>query len=275
VWTYDVDGIIVERKVFMLHGRNATVIRWRVLSGGKKSDIRLEVKPLLALIDHHHLNRESRDLRLAYRTVESKVIVQSGERSPTVNFSHSSADIIETGFWYRNFEYAIEKERGFEFHEDLFQPFAISFDLGSTADLVISTDEFVVAEIERLERAEIRRRHALVSKSAAKTDLAKQLTLAADQFIVSRGNGQTVIAGYPWFSDWGRDTMISLCGLSLATDRPALAKNILLEFSNHISEGMLPNWFPDEGETADYNSVDATLWYFEAIRAYVEKTGDE
>ena len=101
-----------------------------------------------------------------------------------------------------------------------------------------------------------------------------QLVLAADQFIVARGEGQTVIAGYPWFSDWGRDTMIALPGLTLAAGRPEIAKSILLEFSNHISEGMIPNRFPDAGDTAEYNTVDATLWYFEAIRAYGEKTGD-
>src|SRR5258705_13186517 len=101
-----------------------------------------------------------------------------------------------------------------------------------------------------------------------------QLVLAADQFIVARGKGKTVIAGYPWFSDWGRDTMIALPGLTLSTNRPEIAKSILLEFSNHISEGMLPNRFPDEGEKPEYNTVDATLWFFEAIRAYAEKTGD-
>ncbi|HVF29582.1 MAG TPA: amylo-alpha-1,6-glucosidase, partial [Pyrinomonadaceae bacterium] len=99
-------------------------------------------------------------------------------------------------------------------------------------------------------------------------------TLAADQFIVSRGEGHTIIAGYPWFSDWGRDTMIALNGLTLTTNRPEIARGILLEFSNHISKGMLPNRFPDAGSEAEYNTVDATLWYFEAIRAYAAVTGD-
>src|SRR4030095_12996495 len=89
-----------------------------------------------------------------------------------------------------------------------------------------------------------------------------------------RGEGHTVIGGYPWFSDWGRDTMIALNGLTLATNRPEIARDILLEFSKHISNGMLPNRFPDAGNEAEDNTVDATLWYFEAIRAYVEHTGD-
>ncbi|MEO6333973.1 MAG: amylo-alpha-1,6-glucosidase, partial [Pyrinomonadaceae bacterium] len=108
----------------------------------------------------------------------------------------------------------------------------------------------------------------------AKSEFVEQLVLAADQFIVARGEGNTIIAGYPWFSDWGRDTMIALNGLTLATNRPEIARGILLEFSNHISQGMLPNRFPDAGSEAEYNTVDATLWYFEAVRAYAAHTGD-
>ena len=115
----------------------------------------------------------------------------------------------------------------------------------------------------------------MIEIAGTRDDFADQLVLAADQFIVSRGGGKTIIAGYPWFSDWGRDTMIALNGLTLATNRPQIARDILLEFSRHISEGMIPNRFPDAGETPEYNTVDATLWYFEAIRAYAEKTGDD
>ncbi|HEX8637766.1 MAG TPA: amylo-alpha-1,6-glucosidase, partial [Pyrinomonadaceae bacterium] len=128
---------------------------------------------------------------------------------------------------------------------------------------------------EKLEKAEIERRENLIKTSNAEDDFVRQLVLAADQFIVRRGAGKTVIAGYPWFSDWGRDTMIALNGLTLATNRAEIAEQILLEFAAHISEGMLPNRFPDAGETPEYNTVDATLWYFEAIRAYVEKTRND
>jgi predicted glycogen debranching enzyme len=102
----------------------------------------------------------------------------------------------------------------------------------------------------------------------------KQLVLAADQFIVDRGEGKTILAGYHWFSDWGRDTMIALPGLTLATNRTEIAKGILSEFAKHISEGMIPNRFPDADEKPEYNTVDATLWFFEAICAYLDKTGD-
>ena len=103
----------------------------------------------------------------------------------------------------------------------------------------------------------------------------RQLVLAADQFAVARGDGGTVIAGYPWFGDWGRDTFIALPGLSLVTGRPELAAAWLRTFARFVDAGMLPNRFPDAGETPEYNTVDATLWYVEALAAYVEATGDE
>jgi predicted glycogen debranching enzyme len=109
----------------------------------------------------------------------------------------------------------------------------------------------------------------------------RRLTLAADQFIVRRSGsdrapaGTTVTAGYPWFSDWGRDTMIALPGLALATGRTKDAAAILRTFAKHVSDGMLPNRFPDGGETPEYNTVDATLWYFHAIAAYLEVSGDQ
>src|SRR4029078_4610114 len=144
----------------------------------------------------------------------------------------------------------------------------------SPAGLVISTEQIPAKDVEKLERAEIKRRSKMVSTANGTDEFTAQLVQAADQFIVQRGDGHTVIAGYPWFSDWGRDTMISLPGLTLAAGPTEIAKGIILEFAKHISEGMLPNRFPDAGEEPEYNTVDATLWYFEAIRAYAEKTDD-
>ena len=142
------------------------------------------------------------------------------------------------------------------------------------AIIIASTEKQSLSDALSFQMAEIARREALIMQAEAQDDFTKQLVLAADQFIVKRGEGETIIAGYPWFSDWGRDTMIALNGLTLATNRPEIARSILLEFSKHISQGMIPNRFPDEGEIPEYNTIDASLWYFEAIRAYIEKTKD-
>lgn len=274
IWRYEVDGVAVERKIFMVHGNNTTVCRWSVVSDPMARDIKLEIRPLLSFVDYHQLQHETTDFNTAFIQDDQSVSVSPYENLPEIYFGHNAESTSKSGFWYRNFEYAVERERGFDFSEDLFQPFVLHFDLSKPAAVIISTERVAAGDADRLERAEIKRRNKLVSSAGATDDFTSQLVLAADQFIVGRGDGQTIIAGYPWFSDWGRDTMISLAGLTLATNRPKIAKGILLEFSKHISEGMLPNRFPDEGEEAEYNTVDATLWYFDAVRAYVEATHD-
>src|SRR5206468_11399642 len=142
------------------------------------------------------------------------------------------------------------------------------------ATLIASTGILDVASADMLRQQEMDRRSRIVSDLAAEDDLVRTLTAAADQYIVSRGDQRTVIAGYPWFTDWGRDTMIALPGLTGVTGRSEIARSILLEFARHVDRGMLPNRFPDAGETPEYNTIDATLWYFEAVRSLVRYTRD-
>ena len=245
IWTFVIEEFAIEKRVFMVHGSNATVCRWSISKGSPGADVALVLKPLLSFVDYHGLQHQSPDVGFKYETSGNVVSVTANEQMPSLHIHHNGKDIEKTGYWYNSFAYAIEKERGFDFTEDLFQPFAMRFDLSNDdATLIATTDENTDFDQAVLETAEIERRKALIGKAAPRNDFEKHLVLAADQFIVARGTGQTVIAGYPWFSDWGRDTMISLPGLTLATGRPEIARNILLEFSNHISEGMLPNRFP-------------------------------
>ncbi|MEO7540087.1 MAG: amylo-alpha-1,6-glucosidase [Pyrinomonadaceae bacterium] len=274
IWTYLVAGVEIERSVFMVHGEDTTVCTWKIVGGQSANEITLAVKPLVAFRDHHHLSHEHSGFDTKYKSAGNIVWVRPYAEMPLLSFTHNAVGVEAQGDWYLNFEYAIERERGFDHSEDLFQPFSLKFDLSKGAFVAASTETRELDDVELLQRSETERRAALVTVAGAKDDFTQQLTLAADQFIVARGTGTTVIAGYPWFSDWGRDTMIALNGLTLATNRPEIAKNILSEFSKHLSQGMLPNRFPDAGEEPEYNTVDATLWYFEAIRAYAEATGD-
>jgi predicted glycogen debranching enzyme len=288
VWTFAINGIEIEKSVFMVHDENSTVAQYRIRKNSESEDlnfsenrkpiIQLELRPLISFVDYHHLQHETVGFNTDFTIFENSVQIKPDDNLPALFFAHNGISVEKSGHWYRHFEYAVEKERGFDFAEDLFQPFFLKFDLtGKTekAIVIVSTEKRDFVDAEDLEKNEIERRDNLVKTANVETDFAEQLVLAADQFIVSRGEGKTVIAGYPWFSDWGRDTMIALNGLTLATNRAGIARQILLEFSRHISEGMLPNRFPDAGETPEYNTVDATLWYFEAVRAYVEKTGDD
>ena len=282
-WTFQIGEIEIEKKIFMVHGENTTVCQWKISSPKSKvqspksdenSSVKLQIKPLLAFRDYHHLRNERGKFNDDFQTAENLISIIPSPEFPALFFAHNAVCAEKTGVWYENFEYEIERERGFDFREDLFQPFALEFDLSEAANIIISTQIDNAYEIEPLEAAEIARRESLIEIAETEDFFSNQLVLAADQFIVRRGEGKTIIAGYPWFSDWGRDTMIALNGLTLATNRPEIARDILLEFAKNISQGMIPNRFPDAGETPEYNTVDATLWYFEATRAYAEKTDD-
>ncbi|QQS39991.1 MAG: glycogen debranching enzyme family protein [Acidobacteriota bacterium] len=275
VWTYEAAGILIERRLFMPHGKNTVACSWEVISrNGNEDKVSLELLPLVAFRDYHRLGTERRDKYGSFEAVGGRVVVGSGSDAPDLFFSADGARAEATGFWYENFEYEAERERGFDFTESLFQPFSLRFDLSAPARVIVSSEQEERRSWEDLEAVEVRRRAELAARTGTEDETVRRLALAADQFIVRRGKGRTVIAGYPWFSDWGRDTMIALPGLTLAAGRPELAKDVLLEFANHVSEGMLPNRFPDEGEEPEYNTVDATLWYFEAVRAYLQETGD-
>lgn len=274
IWRYEIDGVELERTIFMVHGENSTVVSWRVISNSIDETVELEVRPLLAIRDHHHLRHDHLGIGELVETTDGRVSWKVGDELPELSFAHNATKLAGSGTWYRDLEYAIEAERGFDHHEDLFQPFALNFDLSNEATIIASTESRKWSEAADLREYEIKRRAELVANAGIDDASLWPLVLAADQFIVKRGSGKTVIAGYHWFSDWGRDTMIALPGLTLATKRFDVAKSILTEFSKHISKGMLPNRFPDEGETPDYNTVDATLWFFEAIRAYIEATDD-
>ena len=152
---------------------------------------------------------------------------------------------------------------------------ALAFDIGARDAIVIaSTERREAGKALEYENQERHRRVGNCPRKRRPMDCFSSLTAAADQFIVARGDQKTVIAGYHWFADWGRDTMIALPGLTLATGRFDVARSILLEFAQHVDRGMLPNRFPDAGEQPEYNTVDATLWFIEAIRKYLESTGD-
>jgi len=273
VWTFLLGNVIVEKKLFMIDGENSTSISWSIVDGESKY-VELELRPLLAFRDHHHLRQThfGFDERMTFE--DSSVSFKPVGELPRLYISHNAQFAEASGDWYRGFEYALENERGFDFHEDLFQPCVLKFDLSTDARVICSTERHEVSRFGEFEQGEIARRKELILTARAEDEFTRQLVLAADQFIVNRGSGKTIIAGYHWFSDWGRDTMIALPGLTLATNRPDVAKSILSEFAKHISQGMIPNRFPDEGETPDYNTVDATLWFFEATRAYAAHTGD-
>ena len=280
-FTWNVGGVILEKEVFMPHGENAVCVTWRLVTRGEAGPIGLEVRPLVAFRDFNALAHENAALDRTAEFAEGRIRVAPYRDLPALYVAHDGSG-TPAGDWYRSFEYEEEERRGFDYREDLWHPLTLSYSFeeipgGATArreaTVIASMSPRAASDIHFLRESELARREALTLE-AGHDPRRRALDRASDQFLVARGDFTTVIAGYPWFSDWGRDTMIALPGLTLAMHRPGVAREILLAFSGHVSQGMLPNRFPDGGEEPEYNTVDATLWFFEAVRAYVEATGD-
>ncbi len=274
VFTYEVEGLKLEKSVFMVQRENTTVVQYRLGQAANGiNDIRLEIRPLIAFRDYHSTTHENSALNPNVETANGLVTFRPYSDLLPLHVAHEPADIDKTGFWYRNFQYVLEQERGLDFAEDLFSPCAFTFDLTrkSNVSIIASTERRDVNQAETYRRNEINRR---VRAGDKEDQLVHALVAAAAQFVVARERCKTVIAGYHWFADWGRDTMIALPGLTLATGHTDVAKGILREFADHVDQGMLPNRFPDAGETPEYNTVDATLWFFEAVRSFLEHTND-
>src|SRR5438093_12009394 len=279
VFTYEVEGIEIEKSVFMIQGENSTVVHYELKKNNhpeSPKNLWLELRPLIAFRDYHSTTHENGAINRDVKERSGLASVSPYQGLPPMHLAHNAVELRKTGDWYRNFEYDAERERGLDFSEDLFNPLVLRFDLRlrRQASVIASTEQRDVAKVVEYRQSEITRRRNATLSSPVEDDFVQTLAAAADQYIVSRGDQKTVIAGYHWFSDWGRDTMIALPGLTLVTGRAEIAKSIITEFAKHVDQGMLPNRFPDAGEIPEYNRVDATLWFFEAVRALLQYTGD-
>lgn len=269
----------IEKSVVMLYGENSTIIRYRVL----KSDhpVTMTFRPLCAFRDYHSLSRENSGLDHNIVLNENGFSIHPYPDLPAMHLVYSGAQTDPKFFWYKNSEYRKEHERGLEFAEDLFSPALIVAQLseGASFDLLATIEEkhrlVNPSAIPELYQREIQRRIEWVKTMPLKSPFARSLALAADSFIVQKNeNTHTIIAGYHWFSDWGRDTMIALTGLTLSLKKYKIAQSILRNFAQYISMGMLPNRFPDLEEEPEYNNADGTLWYFIAVYRYLNYTHD-
>ena len=279
VFTYEVEGMEIEKTVFMINGENSTVVQYELRTNHQAealNNLRLEIRPLIAFRDYHSTTHENSALNPRVQDDPGRAAVCPYQGLPTLYLAHNAYQLQKTGDWYRNFNYDVERERGLDFAEDLFNPFVLRFDLRAHryASVIASTEERDVTRAAEYQQAEITRRRNAMAPCPLEDSFVQTLAAAADQYIVSRGDQKTVIAGYHWFGDWGRDTMIALPGLTLPTGKYDVAQSILRTFAKHVDQGLLPNCFPDAGETPEYNTVDATLWFFEAARAYVNYAGD-
>jgi predicted glycogen debranching enzyme len=284
VFEYIAGSVRIRKTIAAIHGENTTVIVYELIESVE--DVTLELRPFIAGRDYHSLVHANDGIHRDASFDDGVFALQPYDGLPTLFLRLPGASFHPAPDWYFRFEYAVEQERGLEAHEDLFTPGTFSSVLPKGAKLAViatagtrhegrkksSTDNAGLALFE----AERRRRQAIVDQAPIPGRFGRALAIAADQFIVRRGvDHKTLIAGYHWFTDWGRDTMIALPGLCLTTGRFDDARSILLAFADCVSEGMLPNRFPDSGEAPEYNTADATLWFFIAVQRYLEASGDE
>jgi len=242
----------------ILVGRDSadTVLRWRRSRDDAPS--RLVVRPLLSGRDYHALHRRNDLFDFASDFIGGNVAWQPYRDLPAI-LALTNGQYEQAPEWYRNFLHSEEAARGLDSVEDLASPGLFRFDLAQDDAVIVlraggSRSESAVACAGRTIEAERGRRAARPTT-----------WLAADSYLVDRGAGRTLIAGFPWFTDWGRDTFIAMRGLMLGTGRLAEARDILLAWSDAVSEGMLPNRFPDAGQAPEYNAVDASLWFVVAV----------
>ncbi len=275
VFTYKVGDIVIEKAVFMVRGENTTVIMYKVLES--PGYLELLARPLIAARDYHWLSVENANFNKSVECLEGYIKMRPYGESPIIYLANNADRFEPAGYWYKAFEYLREKERGLEYHEDLYSPGELGFLVkeGDKAYIVASTEGRKMRSVEVLESGEVLRRSEIAASVGLKDQFAVQLAMSADSFLVKRMDGlSTVVAGYHWFWDWGRDALISLPGLTLTLGRYEEAKEILLTFAKYCDQGMIPNRFPEEAREPEYNSVDASLWLFWAVYKFLEYTND-
>ncbi len=294
VWRYDLNGATLEKRLLMVHGQNTTHVSYRVL--GEES-VWLELEPWVNF--RHHEGSLGQPITAPYSltVMGDRYELSSGGELPHLRLeihARKSSFTIE-GKPIRDIHYRVERSRGYDAAGDLYTPGTFRFELtpGETVTLIASTEPWeVIHALTPVEarRAEHKRRKRLLltARPELREGVAGELVLAADQFLITptgrtadtarcRASGdevRTVIAGYPWFTDWGRDTMISLEGLTLVTGRHADAGYILRTFGHYVRDGLIPNMFPEGNNAGLYHTADATLWFFHAVDRYLAHTGD-
>lgn len=283
VFTYALADALFQKRIWMAHGANTTYVTYSLVRGNQP--VQLSLTPIGGYRDYHSHNVGA-SARPILEALDSAVRVDHHAGAKPYWLKVDRGRFHLEPAWYWRFHHRVEAFRGLDTDEDLYSPGRFHTELapGETATFLVTLHQDAKLDGETAYQAEWMRQASLIARADLQDQPAwiEQLVLTADQFIVDRPipgsqaqtslrsdapqpTGRSIVAGYHWFGDWGRDTMISLPGITLSTGRPEVAAIILRTYARYVDQGMLPNRFPDAGETPAYNTVDATLWYFNAI----------
>jgi predicted glycogen debranching enzyme len=282
VWRYSLDGLLIEARIWMEFGKLSTYIAWRLLANPDDREVRLRARLLVNVRDHHGIT-QLEECTPEISSHENALDVRQGDLY-TLHFNSRCGHVEPANFWVMNFDLPRERERGLPDRDSHLCIGHITFPLytghwvGMVASLAEGASPYLIDAMQRFQNHEellLTQAKNLVPELTDVPRWINQLVMAADSFVVDIAINDTqertaIIAGYPWFGEWGRDTMISLPGLLLATGRYAQARRLLNSYLPLVNCGMLPNYFPGDNDTPQYNTVDAALWYIEAWRAYLE-----
>jgi predicted glycogen debranching enzyme len=288
VWTYEIGEYRIEARIWMEPGAHTVYAAWRLAPQPQPPDHALSLRVTLLANDRDHHGTMAVGGFAPEIAVEGERLSLTDKGGVALSVRAPGGSIVPKREWYRDFALALEAERGLDSIDNHLCVGEVTLPLlpdrwcGIGASLHGEPAGDLEAALARRLDHDRRAVSTAIASSPVMRDAPPwiaRLALAADAFVFARPlasvpDGQSVIAGYPWFGDWGRDTMISLPGLTLATGRPQVAHRILATFASFVSEGMLPNVFPGAGDRAEYNTADASLWFFEAWRAYFEATKD-
>ncbi len=279
VWTFAIANALLEKRIWMQQGENTTYVNYKLTQA--TGPLTFEIKALVNYRNYHETTIVNEWQPEATAVSDGLQIRMFEDATPY--YIRSQKAIFEVrNDWHEDFHLQCEEHRGqADIQEDHFYTAKITATLnkGESLTIVLSTEEEAGLDGEKALSERQTYERELIDKLGGDDPIAQQLALAADQFIVHRQtkqqpNGRSILSGYHWFSDWGRDTMAALPGLTLATGRPQVAADIIRTYAQFVNQGMIPNRFPDEREWPEYNTVDASLWYIEAIRHYVDLTDD-
>ena len=275
-WLYEGDNWKLTKRVFMVPNSNTTIVTYENVG---KETFDIEAHPLMEHKDYHWTMHEN-NYNFYYEKVEGGLKIYPYPDSKPLFMGWNQGEFSEDRAWYKNIQLYREAYRGQESSEDYYRIGMIrtKLDAGQKISLVFTTDENMVSKnTADLEKSAIKFSEALQSKNSDNT-FYNDLLFSGNQFIVNRAStdSKSIIAGYHWFTDWGRDTMIAMRGLSIATGDKETSKSILSTFLKYVDKGMLPNRFPDyDGQEVEYNTIDATLWLFVALYEYLLKFEDQ
>jgi predicted glycogen debranching enzyme len=274
-WVYALGSARLTRRIFMARDKNTTYVTYTLERAA--TPITLSVRPLCTGRDYHSQRRGGDGYEM--ESIAGGCRLTASGVTGRLQVTADAGRFVAAPDLNWNLHHRLEAARGLDSTEDLYMPGVFEFTLKQTDRISFTATIEQAADPAAVALDTLARHEVMLSGSVSpvQPQWIQQLALAADQFIVAREgtpNGKTVIAGYPWFGDWGRDTMIALPGLTMATGRTEVAADILRTFARHVDQGMLPNRFPDSGEAPEYNTADATLWYFVAVYEYLRVTTD-